>query len=368
MRPRVPKLQRYPVRADGNSISGLSSGAFMTVQLHLAHSSSFIGAGVIAGGPYRAVESFRAAAPFAEDAYVLNAEYICMSPLTPKTGPNPETLAELARETAEAGQIDPVGHLKGQRLYLFTGSKDEVLASSVVRSTRDFYQALGVAPDDILFVDNEPAGHSIVTSNVEDLPLDANRPPYINYGGYMQSHVILNHIYADLAPPAEALTGDLLLFDQTEFLGDEAARASMGPLGFVYVPGGVKRGRPARGVHIVLHGCKQGYSYVEFVAGRSAAGDQPPYGSRYITTTGYNHMAESNDIIVLYPQAQGADDNNAQNPEGCWDWWGYTSFDTDAPDYYSKNAIQIRALHAMLERICGEAPPQLEARQKEMTA
>ena len=31
------------------SVSGLSSGAFMTVQLHLAHSSMFIGAGVVAG-------------------------------------------------------------------------------------------------------------------------------------------------------------------------------------------------------------------------------------------------------------------------------------------------------------------------------
>jgi hypothetical protein len=352
-RPEVPKLQTYQVDKGGNSVSGLSSGAFMTVQLHLAHSSSFIGAGVIAGGPYRCVETFRGAAPYAEDAFILNAEYICMTPLTAKTGPNPEYLAELARKTADDGRIDTLSHLASQRLYIFTGQKDAVLDPGVVRTTREFYLKLGMKPDDILFVDNEPAGHSIITSNPEDLPLDANQPPYINYGGYMQSHRILNHIYPDLKLPATATTGELLRFDQTEFVGHDKARASMGSLGFVYVPAAVKQGGAARGVHIVLHGCKQGYSYVEFINGRSAFADQPPYGSRYITTTGYNLIADSNDIIVLYPQAKADDDNRAQNPNGCWDWWGYSSPSAMEPDYYSRDAVQIRAIHAMLERICG---------------
>ncbi|MFY9970840.1 MAG: hypothetical protein WAK41_15675, partial [Roseiarcus sp.] len=52
-------LQGYNVQKNHNSISGLSSGAFMTVQLHLAHSAKFVGAGIIAGGPYRCAESFR---------------------------------------------------------------------------------------------------------------------------------------------------------------------------------------------------------------------------------------------------------------------------------------------------------------------
>src|SRR5271156_5638937 len=86
-------LQGYNVEKNQNSISGLSSGAFMTVQLHLAHSMSFIGAGVIAGGPYRCVESFRDTALVTDDAYAMNALYICMTPLTHRTGPNPERLA-----------------------------------------------------------------------------------------------------------------------------------------------------------------------------------------------------------------------------------------------------------------------------------
>ncbi|MEZ5450219.1 MAG: hypothetical protein R3E89_15050 [Thiolinea sp.] len=35
------------------TVSGLSSGAFMAVQLHVSHSARIRGAAVIAGGPYR---------------------------------------------------------------------------------------------------------------------------------------------------------------------------------------------------------------------------------------------------------------------------------------------------------------------------
>ena len=52
------RLGQYQIEPGKNSISGLSSGAFMTVQLHLAHSSRFCGAGIVAGGPYRCAESF----------------------------------------------------------------------------------------------------------------------------------------------------------------------------------------------------------------------------------------------------------------------------------------------------------------------
>ncbi|AUT62356.1 extracellular catalytic domain type 2 short-chain-length polyhydroxyalkanoate depolymerase [Paraburkholderia terrae] len=347
----IVQLRDYSVKKGESSISGLSSGAFMTVQLHLAHSASFAGVGVIAGGPFRCSESFRGAAPLAEDANVQSAEYICMSPLTPQTGPSAPRLAQLAHDTAQAGAIDPLSNLKGDRIYLFTGSRDTVVYSEVVKCTHRFYELLGVASDDILFDDTVPAGHSIVTDNPEDSLLDTNQPPYINQGGFMQSHRILHHIYDDLKAPAPQTSGRLLRFDQTEFFGGEA-RASMGEFGYAYVPRAVEEGAPAR-VHVVLHGCKQGYSYVNYVFGRADVTNQAPYGNRYITTTGYNELADSNDIIVLYPQATGADGGGLQNPDGCWDWWGYTSDDPEQPDYYSRDAIQIKALHSMLSRLGG---------------
>jgi hypothetical protein len=350
--PLAPALPSFKIENGRHSVSGLSSGAFMTVQLQLAHSASFVGAGVIAGGPYRCVETFREAATAAADAYILNAEYICMAPLIPSAGPDARRLADLARKTAAQGVIDPVDNLKSQRLYIFTGTKDSVVNPAVVRATRAFYQALGVPDDQIRFVDDLPAGHCIYTSNPDDPPLEANRPPYINYGRAMQSHDILHHIYGDLKEPAKWLEGDLLRFDQTEFLGDDFRRGSMSRTGFVYVPASVKRGEPAQGVHIVLHGCKQGYGYVDYVNGRPAIEDRAQYGGRYITGAGYNEIAETNGLVVLYPQATSIDWGEVQNPDGCWDWWGYTASGDPEPDYYSKDAVQIRVVHAMLDRLC----------------
>lgn len=348
---KITTLQAYNVLKGQSSVSGLSSGAFMTVQLHLAHSASFIGAGVIAGGPFRCAESFRHAALLAEDAWLQNALYICMNPLVPFMAPSVAPLIRLTRQSAASGEIDPLDHLSDQRLYIFTGRADSVVFSDTVRRTREFYQQLGVPQENILFRSDLQAGHSIITDNPEDSPLAANQPPYINNGGFMQSHEILKHIYGPLHPPAERLSGHLLRFDQREFF-DDSPRASMSQYGYAYIPQRVLEGAPAR-VHIALHGCKQGYNYVNYVNGRADVENSVPYGNRYFTTTGYNQMADSNDLIILYPQAEGIDDGTTQNPDGCWDWWGYTCTDAEHTDYYSKQAIQIRAIHGMLTRLGG---------------
>jgi hypothetical protein len=346
----APRLKSYRVKPNQHSVSGLSSGAFMAVQLHLAHSASFVGAGIIAGGPYRCVETVRVAGLAQEDSNIMNAEYVCMTPLTPRTAPNARWLADLAKATPN---IDDIENIRGHRLYMFTGTSDAVVSSIVVQRTREFYENLGVRAGNISFIDDVPAGHSIITNNPEDSPLAANRPPYINNGGFMQSHDILEHIYGDLNPPSLTLPGALLRFEQAEFAGDRFAASSLDKFGYVYVPEAVGKGAQARGVHIALHGCKQGVAYVNFTAGVADSATAPPFGNRYFTTTGYNQIAESNNFIVLYPQVAGNDGGIVQNPDGCWDWWGYSSADPKAPDYYSKEAVQIGAIYKMLERLCG---------------
>jgi hypothetical protein len=347
----IVQLGQFEVQKGQSSVSGLSSGAFMTVQLHLAHSASFAGAGVVAGGPYRGVETFRASATLAEDAYELNALQLCMAPLTPELAPQAQKSVQLAREAERDQMIDALSNLTRQRVYVFTGSSDTVVRSAVVAQTREMYRLLGVPDVQLAYSDDVPAGHSLITDNPEDSPLSANQPPYLNNGGFMQSHRILNHIYPGLNAPAQRLTGRLLRFDQTEFFGNNPS-ASMARFGYAYIPKAVEDGESAR-VHVALHGCKQGYSFVNYVLGQADVANQPPYGNRYITTTGYLSMADSNNLIVLFPQAAGSDDNAAQNPDGCWDWWGYSSADPNCPDYFSRNALQIRAIHSMLARLGG---------------
>jgi poly(3-hydroxybutyrate) depolymerase len=56
-------------------------------------------------------------------------------------------------------------------------------------------------------------------------------------------------------------------------------------------------------------------------------------------------VAASNGIIVLYPQVA----NSTANPNGCWDFWGYTG-----ASYLSKDGPQMRAVKAMVDRLLGE--------------
>lgn len=48
----LSKLPSYTLDPSLLSVSGLSSGGFMAVQLHFSHSSLFKGAAIFAGGPF----------------------------------------------------------------------------------------------------------------------------------------------------------------------------------------------------------------------------------------------------------------------------------------------------------------------------
>ncbi|MDR0997242.1 MAG: poly(3-hydroxybutyrate) depolymerase, partial [Zoogloeaceae bacterium] len=65
-------------------------------------------------------------------------------------------------------------------------------------------------------------------------------------------------------------------------------------------------------------------------------------GDKFITEAGYNAWADSNRLIVLYPQTRQI----PNNPNSCWDWWGYSSY-----RYHVKDAPQIEAIQAMIERL-----------------
>ena len=71
-------------------------------------------------------------------------------------------------------------------------------------------------------------------------------------------------------------------------------------------------------------------------------------GDRFRTTTGYRRWADSNNIIILYPEAHAT----LTNPNSCWDWWGYND-----QDYATKTGRQMTAVHVMLIQLGGNTPP-----------
>jgi len=60
---------------------------------------------------------------------------------------------------------------------------------------------------------------------------------------------------------------------------------------------------------------------------------------------GYNDYAESNDLIILYPQTT----TNPWNTNGCWDWTGeFSSFEGD-PLMDTKDGLQVSTLLLILQ-------------------
>jgi predicted esterase len=340
------RLGRYPVDPGQVSVAGISSGAFMANQLHVAHSAGIMGAALIAGGLYGcAVAEVQADGVFALDS---QATGTCMS--SPALLSDVASYRSLVRELADKGWIDPPGNLAHSRVYLFTGRADQVVDPKTVELGANLYRALGVPDSQIRFDDqNLPApgaGHSWVTQAFGNT-CDANASPFINDCGYDQAGIELQAIYGPLQPPAVPPGGRFIAFDQTEFAPGRAARANgMLETGYLYVPQSCEPGaaQPCR-LQVALHGCLQSSEVL---------------GDEFYRHIGLNEWADTNRIIVLYPQAHATtvselsrQDANALlniNPDGCWNWWGY-AYDKLYP---TKRGAQISAIWGMIQRIDGQ--------------
>src|SRR5262245_36558086 len=111
------------------TVSGISSGGFMAVQLHVAHSSSVKGAGVLAGGPF-----------YCAQGNLWVALNNCTRPTSWAPVPAVELLKTDAEILARAQLIDPLANLASARVWLFVGKLDRVVEPPVVEATRRFYE------------------------------------------------------------------------------------------------------------------------------------------------------------------------------------------------------------------------------------
>jgi poly(3-hydroxybutyrate) depolymerase len=314
-------LPSFHVDLAQSSVSGLSSGAYMAGQFHVAFSQTLIGVGIIAGGPYDCAEG--------QLGVALNR---CMQ----TTGGRPDAAHLLARAEALArqGRIDPLSGLADDAVYVFSGTRDGTVTPPVVDQTVAFYRLAGVPEARIEYVHDVAAGHAILTEDRGNA-CGSTESPFINDCDYDQAGAILGHIYGSLNTPSREPGGRLIKFDQTEFLPEPTSHG-MAATGFAYVPPSCAAGEPCR-VHIAFPGCKQTTDLI---------------GDAFETETGYNRWADSNHLIILYPQAHAT----AVNPNACWDWWGY-----DDPNYATRSGRQMAAVRAMLTRLAGgtEPPPRV---------
>ena len=326
--------------ADGNAVtvSGISSGGYMAVQFQVAHSRRVAGAGVIAAGPYDCAQgsSWRALKH-------------CMSPSSwfspPSVG---ETQARLDA-LASAKSIDSPDHLRDDRVWLFSGDADRTVERVVVDCLAEFY-ASRLPSGALAYVKLPEAGHAMPSAiDTAANACASSEPPFINRcpdpegsGSFDAPGRLLQHLAgpgALNAPAASTLPAQS--FDQRPHVTGKPLDSSLAEEGYAYVPASCRSGGCR--IHVAFHGCRQGAQQV---------------GPRFVEATGYNRWAETNRLIVLYPQAVPRNGFAAgsrtwlYNPKGCWDWWGYTG-----SDYPTQKGRQIEAVRKMVDRLAEPLKP-----------
>ncbi|HCE08195.1 MAG TPA: PHA-depolymerase-like protein [Oxalobacteraceae bacterium] len=313
-------LPAYNVDTNQVSVSGLSSGAFMAVQLHVAYSATFkAGAGIVAGGPF-----------FCAQGSVFTATGPCMA-ATAGNKPATAALVSITKRWARDGSIDDTANLAASKVYLYSGTRDSVVRPAVMNEARKYYRHF-VNSAGIFYKHDVASEHAMVTDYYGGA-CAVKGSPYIDNCHFDLAGDMLRWIYGPLAARNDgALGGAFVQFRQSDFIADPTLHG-MADNGWLYVPLNCADMQRCK-LHVVLHGCHQD---------TSAIFDQ------FYRDTGYNKWADTNNIIVLYPQGGSGSLNN---PDACWDWWG-----DDDPDYAKRSGRQMAAIKGMVDRITGAVPP-----------
>jgi poly(3-hydroxybutyrate) depolymerase len=288
------------------TVSGISSGAYMAGQLHVVHSAVFNGAALLAGGPYYCAEGSLQKG---------------LGPCIKGGDTGIDALAAYAVEIAGSGQIDALENLADDKVWLFHGIQDRAVSEDVVKATKAFYERIADGIETVL-VNDVDVTHGMPTID-KGVGCGEMKAPFLNACGYDAAGALLTVLYATLEDRTAA-NGELRQIDQPGF-----ENSSLLQKAFLYVPASCAAGETC-GLHVAFHGCQQSSEFV---------------GDAFARDAGYNEWAESNHLLVLYPQAASSK-VAPMNPLGCWDWWGYTG-----ANYATKSGAQITSVMAMTDAL-----------------
>lgn len=287
------------------TLSGISSGGYMAVQAHVALADRIRGAAALAAGPFHCAEGSVTKA---------------LGPCLKGDGLSIEPLLSFARENAGAGKIARLEALAGTRAWVYQGSSDTVVSPVAGKALFDFYAAFMPA-DNIRYVTSVASGHGWPTE-ATGVPCPETGGDFINACGFDAAGEFLNFLYDGLnAPSGSGLSASLQEID----LSGIASGSAIADSGFAYVPASCAASMSNCNLHIAFHGCRQGAEFVD---------------DRFASQAGINEWADSNDMVVVYPQIE----KSMLNPQGCWDWWGYSG-----SDYDLASGEQVAAVNAIIE-------------------
>jgi hypothetical protein len=303
------------------SVSGLSSGGFMANQLGYAYSSTFKGVGVFAGGPYMCAGHNN------YTACMYNATISSAMLSTMQTDIN----------NWSGAQIDAKANVAAQKVYMFVGTSDYTVGPNPMNAVQTQYTNNGVTSANLTYVQRASTAHVFPTDfdSTGNNACSSSASPYISNCGYDGAGAMFAKFYGTLNARNNApAAGNYIQFDQTPYM---ASNPGMETTGWVYVPSNCSSGATCK-VHVALHGCQQNYDTI---------------GDKFIKNTGYTRWADTNSIIVLFPQTkvdstsrQTSASGSLANSNGCWDWIGWYG-----TNFAQKAGTQMAAIKAMVDQV-----------------
>ena len=369
------------------SVSGVSSGGYMAVQLHVAYSDIFMGVGAIAGGPYFCAEN-------RPPSDINTIKTICMVGLGADLTASKYIAA--AKEAAQEGKVSSLNNLKDDKVYIFNSQNDQVINPALGFITKVFYEEFVETPASQIearsyitkFGPFYPVAHGMPTdvrsfddyqnfekymtpcspSNSQQYPwfpnqfLRGNDPWIYNcdaflLGGYNLAADILGHIYGAMERPEQADMSRMFAFNQLDYIDDSSITtvtqlngAGLDEEGYVYVPEGCMGSAKACRLHVALHGCQM-FPKWTFIGktGSAFAGQELTFGGLYRENI-YNTVAEANDIIIVYPQAHNIGTKEEDpNPYGCWEFWAFEDDNIDT--YYTREGREMKLIANVVEAL-----------------
>jgi poly(3-hydroxybutyrate) depolymerase len=303
------------------SVSGLSSGGFMANQLGIAHAGTFMGVGVFAGGPYMCAGHSNYTA--------------CMYNATISDPMLATMQADINNWSGTAN--DPKALIENQKVFLFVGSSDSTVGPNPMIGLRKQYENNGVPAANRVFVQRAGTAHTFPTDfdSTGNNACGSTASPYISNCGYDGAKAVLEHIYGPLNARNNApAAANYKPFDQTTY---SAGNPGMASTGWVYVPADCASGMSCK-LHVALHGCVQSEANI---------------GDKFVKNTGYTRWADTNRIVVLFPQTKvdstsrpTSASGSLPNPNACWDWVGWYG-----SNFAQKAGTQVNAIKAMVTQL-----------------
>ncbi len=199
----------------------------------LRYSENTRAAGVVSGGPYYCVGS-------EPDPKYINCRLFA-------DNLSVNEIKEYLITQEKSGNIDPTSNMKDSKVFLFHGTKDDVVIQDIGKLGYEVYKDY---VDSIVAVFDFEAGHTWPTLHRGGSCLEFG----VGSCDYDIAEQILTTAYGDLKPKTSMIQPNVMNFDQRKYF-PKSKNIGLADIGYIYIPTNCQKNPDSCRVHMVLHGC-----------------------------------------------------------------------------------------------------------------